>query len=379
MDNRAANLKLCATLGLTALICVWLGQNSIKSYWQEHYYRQCPLEQFDDNPLWRAGASLQQAVAQLWADNSFTGLYDFCEDQYDTIREQRGDIPAGSVERRIRERRAEQAGPASPVALSGRSEAQEAGASLAAAASPTQVATLSPQAGHSSSPNLGRVLVAGAPLILRSGDAVFFGGDSMMEGLVPHLSHWLHTKGIASVNKSRRSTGLAYPNPKVRDWPLEVENALKNDPKIKLVIMFLGPNDPWDMPNPAAPKGKFLRFRSEEWAKVYSERIGRILAAAESHRAGVIWLGLPYMRKPKFNQQMMYLDEVIGNATRSRACFLPTKNLLSSTGEYSDTMQVDGKNVTVRAKDGVHFSPQGQRILSKAVQDKIHIVPESKK
>ena len=140
--------------------------------------------------------------------------------------------------------------------------------------------------------------------------------------------------------------------------------------------MFLGPNDPWDFPDPEEPRGKFLRFRSAAWEKVYRERISRILTAAEQHQARVIWLGLPYMRQPQFDQQMSYLDEVMRSETAGRALFLPTRDLLSSIGAYSDDMPLGGRAVTVRARDGVHFSPRGQRILAQAIQQQIHILPK---
>ena len=375
--GRRTGARLALVLALTALFGLWLAQDSLSAYWQEHYYRAYPLAWLERFALWRSGSLLHDRAAARWADNDIAWFYRYLFVRYEAFRK-RGDEPVAAGPERpglvadVRPGAAAGAGDSPPAA-----PVPAASPGLRPVSSPAALSRLEPERPHSgdAEPMIRPEDPARPPCILHSGAAVFFGGDSLMEGVAPHVAHWLFRQGIASCNKSHRSTGLSYPN-KVRDWPLEVERSLEGNPQIRLVIMFLGPNDPWDFPDPEEPRGKFLRFRSAAWEKVYRERISRILTAAEQHQARVIWLGLPYMRQPQFDQQMSYLDEVMRSETAGRALFLPTRDLLSSTGAYSDDMPLGGRAVTVRARDGVHFSPRGQRILAQAIQQQIHILPK---
>ena len=77
----------------------------------------------------------------------------------------------------------------------------------------------------------------------------------MMQGVAPFVERSLKKQyGIQSVNLSKQSTGLSYP--KFFDWPNTIEQTLKQQTDIRLLVVFLGPNDPWDF-----PKGKkYLKF-----------------------------------------------------------------------------------------------------------------------
>ena len=81
-----------------------------------------------------------------------------------------------------------------------------------------------------------------ANIVLGQGDKVFFAGDSMMQGVAPFVERSLKKQyGIQSVNLSKQSTGLSYP--KFFDWPNTIEQTLKQQTDIRLLVVFLGPND----------------------------------------------------------------------------------------------------------------------------------------
>lgn len=207
-------------------------------------------------------------------------------------------------------------------------------------------------------------------IVLHQGDKVFFAGDSLMQGVAPFMQKYLKQAGINSINLSKQSTGLAYPN--FFDWPKTIEQILQKSPDIRLLVIFLGPNDPWDIPNPKG--GPYLRFKSEEWRDIYQSRITRILETARTHNVQVIWLGVPYMKAQKLNEQMRYLNEVLVTALQGKAIWLPTEKLLSNgTGHYVDSITVAQKILRVRSKDGIHFSPSGQKILAEYIQQQLII------
>lgn len=211
---------------------------------------------------------------------------------------------------------------------------------------------------------------------LAAGDKVLLIGDSLMQGVAPYVQQALQQRyAISSLNLSKQSTGLSYPD--FFDWPLTVEKTLAADSSIKAVVVFLGPNDPWDLPDPnKGEKSPYLKFKSKEWEAVYRSRISRIVQAADAQGAGVIWLGLPFMQPEPLNSQMQYLDGVMRSEVRGKAIFVPTKYILTGGAEqYTDSMLIDGKTVRLRSKDGIHFTPTGQKQIAIAVMRRLEAAP----
>ena len=202
-------------------------------------------------------------------------------------------------------------------------------------------------------------------------DKVFFAGDSLMQGVAPFCQKWLKQEhDIESINLSKQSTGLSYPQ--AFDWPATIEKTLKANPSIAALVVFLGPNDPWDFPDPEHKGGHYLKFKSAQWEQVYLSRVQRILDIAQQHQVKVIWLGIPYMRKNSLNEQMLYLDALLENYLKDKVIWLPTKQLLSGANAgYVDSIEINGKTTRMRSKDGIHFTPAAQRILSEYIQSKL--------
>jgi len=189
----------------------------------------------------------------------------------------------------------------------------------------------------------------------------------MMQGVAPFVERSLKKQyGIQSVNLSKQSTGLSYP--KFFDWPNTIEQTLKQQTDIRLLVVFLGPNDPWDF-----PKGKkYLKFASPEWSEEYLSRVNRILTAAEQHHVQVIWMGIPYMKQAKLNKQMRYLDKLLADEISPKALWIPTDKLLSNGSDtYADSVNINGKIIRYRSKDGIHFSAEGQKLLADKIMEKI--------
>lgn len=315
---------LFAALLCTGLLTVWFAQNSINAYWQQTYHRPGPLEHLNGFGWWRSGAALKES-----ADGRYRAFRDWFAAQEQT-RETDRSPPVPSAQ-------------TPPVAAETNVKPPSA--------------TVKPL--ESSTPDPYKVR-------LSAGDKVFFAGDSMMEGIAPYLQRRLRSEyGIESLNLSRQSTGLSYPQ--FFDWPAAVEQHLRDDPSIKLVVVFLGPNDPWDFPNPQQPGSRnYLKFQSPEWEQVYRGRIRRIADAAQAADVGLIWLGIPLMKGSRLNGQMRYLDRLMADELKGRALWLPTDRLLggSPDGTYSDSITHNGQPLRVRSKDGIHFTLKGQQFLA---------------
>lgn len=199
-------------------------------------------------------------------------------------------------------------------------------------------------------------------VILYPKESVFFAGDSLMQGVAPHVVRLLHKANqINGVDLSKQSTGLSYP--KAFNWPENIEKALDSDPSIKVLVVFLGPNDPWDFL--IKGQSKYSKFKSEEWEQEYRSRIQKILDTAQDHFVKVIWVGVPCMKKSKLNQDVLYLTNLYqSEIEKANQLYLPTSELLGCQNGYSDTALIDGKTRKVRTRDGIHFEIVGQKALA---------------
>lgn len=319
-------LALVAALLLT----IWIGQQSINAYWQQKYHQASPLEKLNGLAVWRYGATIQNNLNESY--QNLLNKFNKQNEKWLTENDKQ----------------------TSETPLSG-----EIHDVVQAAAS----STISPSMllEHDD-------VLTSKKITLKTGDKVVFAGDSIMQGIAPHLQRWLKNEyEIDSINLSKQSTGLAYPS--FFDWPTTLEQTLKNDQQVKLLIVLFGANDPWDFPDPSKHNGiPYLKFESPEWERVYLERVNRIIQAAKQSNATVIWLGIPYMKRVQLNTQMHYLENVLSkelNGTKDNVLWLPINQMLSDGEEvYKDAIELNGKMVRIRTKDGIHFTTQGQQFLA---------------
>ena len=332
--------RLYVAMLLTALLTVWFSQDSINAYWQQTYHRASPLEKLNDYGWWRSGSHWQQAALER-----HEAALSWLETKNESWRQQHT---------------AEHAPPSIVVLPTEPTVPSEAEAKPASA--PVVAQNTAPK------PLPERVQ-------LSAGDKVFFAGDSMMEGVAPHVQRWLSSQyGIDSLNLSRQSTGLSYPS--FFDWPATIEKTLREDQKIRLLVVFLGPNDPWDFPNPEPGTRGYLKFQSPEWEQVYRQRIERIVTAAKAADVQIIWLGVPLMKSSRLNAQMRYLDSLFASELAGKTIWLPTDKIMGGEdGQYRDSISINGQTVRLRSKDGIHFTIKGQQFLADQIAGRIDYRP----
>lgn len=352
--------KVFYALVVTSLLLVWFNQQSIRLYCQQKYHDDCEIPGLSQNPQWRFGAQLNQALEN--ARVAFVGSFAATADL--------------SLVAQAEAAADEEPAPLPKVATA---PAPEHPPLSAAHAAPTHTATqapvpapvrpqpvaVAPVVSHPSQVEPGRT----APLMasLATGDEVFFVGDSLMQGVAPHMANTLRKRyNVKSLNLSKQSTGLAYPS--FFNWPKTVESTLASNPNIRLMVIFLGPNDPWDMP---VVKGKpFLRFKTPDWEAAYRQRIDSILDTAQAHNVQVIWVGPPNMEKPKLSTAMAYLSDLYkSQIERYQQHFVSANEILGyQNDEFSYYRTTgDGKKVKTRVDDGIHFTTTGQKLIAERV------------
>lgn len=337
---------------VTTLLLFWLNQNSISLYCQQKYHQSCELPLIGQSPAWRLGGNLTLALG-----DARSAFLDSLERH--TLLAQADGVPTVELPPNLPVVSVDVAHllptvPVEPVVAHVSPPAQPA-------PEPLKVATTQP---------------APPPLVpgqlpkavsLAAGDEVFLVGDSLMQGVAPHLANTLLKRyQIKSVNLSRQSTGLAYPG--FFNWPQTVATTLQNQPHIRLMVVFLGPNDPWDMPE---SKGKpFLRFKSPEWEALYRKRIDLILEQARAHNVQVIWVGPPNMQKPRLSTAMAYLSGLYeSQAQLYQQHYVSANGVLGyQADEFSYTLQnSQGKRVKTRVDDGIHFTTTGQKLIAERI------------
>ncbi|MBW8357899.1 DUF459 domain-containing protein [Pseudomonas sp. TNT2022 ID1048] len=352
--------KVFYALVVTSLLLVWFNQQSIRLYCQQKYHDDCEIPGLSQNPQWRFGAQLNQALEN--ARVAFVGSFAATADL--------------SLVAQAEAAADEEPAPLPKVATA---PAPEHPPLSAAHAAPTHTATqapvpapvhpqpvaVAPVVSHPPQVEPGRT----APLMasLATGDEVFFVGDSLMQGVAPHMANTLRKRyNVKSLNLSKQSTGLAYPS--FFNWPKTVESTLASNPNIRLMVIFLGPNDPWDMP---VVKGKpFLRFKTPDWEAAYRQRIDSILDTAQAHNVQVIWVGPPNMEKPKLSTAMAYLSDLYkSQIERYQQHFVSANEILGyQNDEFSYYRTTgDGKKVKTRVDDGIHFTTTGQKLIAERV------------
>ncbi len=204
---------------------------------------------------------------------------------------------------------------------------------------------------------------ARGPIPIHQGDRILLVGDSLMQGVAPHVIAALRrTYRVESMDLSRHSTGLTYPA--FFDWPATVEAAFELE-AYQAVIVFLGANDPWDM----NLHGSYTRFGSDRWREVYSERVKRIIQTASDYQARLIWLGIPPMGREDLAGKETRLNDIYAKEVEAFplvARFVPTAPSLSLDGSsFTKFLELpDRGSVMVRTDDGVHFTTQGQKLLA---------------
>jgi lysophospholipase L1-like esterase len=194
---------------------------------------------------------------------------------------------------------------------------------------------------------------------------ILFAGDSMMQGVAPLAIHELSKShpDWEMYDLSRQSTGLTVK--RYFDWPARIKDEIA-EKNLTVVIMFLGPNDPWDIYLP----GKKITFPSNDWSRHYAERVDEILAQAQEHNVRVVWVGLPSMREGRIHDGAEIQNQIFyDRANTWHMDFLSTEQLL---GPLSLPFQKyisnnEGQTVKLRADDGIHFSSTGLKKITHAL------------
>lgn len=217
-----------------------------------------------------------------------------------------------------------------------------------------------------------------APTVANAPDARFGGEDGVFrfivvgDGLAVGLGAGLERlteldPRFEVVNRAKANSGVA--RPEIYDWPLNIPKFLKSSP-FDAVVVLMGANDM------RAIKVGEARVEpgTPEWESAYRANVDLILASIKDSGARPYWVTLPPMQKPEFEAQM----QLVSALQRERVvtggfALIDIKAALSNPdGSYMiGDMDAKGKLRTLRGKDGISFSRQGNDLLAGLVMGAI--------
>jgi hypothetical protein len=188
-------------------------------------------------------------------------------------------------------------------------------------------------------------------------------GDSLGQGVWGSL-YWRFyaTREVRVINATKASTGF-------NRTPYEDLLDIGDGQSAQLAVVMTGANDAqnaW----PLQEGGAVGVFGTAAWAQLYRQRMDRFFDAAQARGTSVIWIGLPIMRDPGFEQRMALVREAQRDACAARGVtyldLVPPS--VDDAGAYTEIKKDDkGRFRTFRGDDGVHLTVFGSEWVAEIV------------
>jgi hypothetical protein len=195
---------------------------------------------------------------------------------------------------------------------------------------------------------------------------VALAGDSMMAvGLSATLMRQAAgNKNLRIVKVFRSGTGLA--RPEVFNW-MDEYPAMLGAEQPDVVIVAIGANDGQGF----VVDGKVLPYGSEDWRRVYQERLADYLAMVEAGGARVVWVGLPPMRVAVYDDKIAAINRIaytVVSQSPQAIWWNPVSYVGDETGKFREFLTLaDGRTMRIRSSDGIHLSDEGAGLLTTAL------------
>lgn len=186
-------------------------------------------------------------------------------------------------------------------------------------------------------------------------------GDSYGEGIWAGLYNDLRGNPAFTVhNFAKRSTGFT----RYKSLNLLDDSRAKLDGQsVDLAVVSFGANDTNDI----WEEGHLMPYMSDDWKTFIAKRAREWVEQVRHTGATVVWIGLPRMRKVKFDHQIAEMNAF--NAKLMCDLDVPFVDTVPKSvdekGEYTEYLVPPGQHdaIKARAGDGIHMTMTGYRIL----------------
>ncbi len=195
---------------------------------------------------------------------------------------------------------------------------------------------------------------ASAPAVLATGDSTIEGIDSF---LGDRLGSTARTRSA-----SRPGTGLSKASFDGEAWPAAARSQVSRF-KPRITVMLLGANDGFPM---QTADGAQVTCCEDPWVAEYALRARSLMRTYTRSRGHVLWLLLP---TPRDDAKASIVAQVNRAVTAASDGLKDVRVLdlgprLSPGGRYAEQVRRDGRDVTVRADDGLHLTNAGAAIAA---------------
>jgi hypothetical protein len=184
---------------------------------------------------------------------------------------------------------------------------------------------------------------------------LWIAGDSLAGSLGPSLGELTGATGVVQPQyDSRVSSGLM--NDSFFDWPEHAAEQLDDlDPEA--VVFIIGTND--------------ANAWSDNQAGEYAQRTEAMMRLLAGNGRDVFWVNAPVMKSSDLEENVLVVDEI----QRQAAARVPGVTYVDAHARFADSdgdyqssiIDITGERVSLRAGDGIHFSPEGGDYLAEAV------------
>ncbi|MFZ4584250.1 MAG: DUF459 domain-containing protein [Acidimicrobiia bacterium] len=205
-----------------------------------------------------------------------------------------------------------------------------------------------------------RAAVKTRPLTSANPLRLWIAGDSLAGALGPSLGEIAGKTGVVQPQfESRVSSGLASNG--IVNWPERAAEEI-NRLNPEVIVFIIGTNDfPIGIDQSAQP--------------AYEQKVDAMMSLLAQNDRPVYWVGPPILRDPKMNRGVQAVNALFARLAPKHPSitFVDSYKIFSPPdGKYSAKLKnAEGKDVAVRAGDGVHFTDLGGDLLGGVVFDLI--------
>ncbi len=206
---------------------------------------------------------------------------------------------------------------------------------------------------------------------IRNGGKIEIGvfGDSFGDGIWAGLYNELRDKPDFAVHRfAKQSTGFTRYNSLNL---LEDARAKLAGQPVDIAVINFGANDTQDIYD----EGRLMSYMSPDWQRVVGQRVRAYVDLFRGRGTSVVWVGLPRMRKPAFDDQIQQMNRFYADLMcELKVPFIDTlPKSIDQQGAYTEYLKPvgGGEPIKARAEDGIHMSMTGYRILISDMTDNI--------
>jgi hypothetical protein len=189
-------------------------------------------------------------------------------------------------------------------------------------------------------------------------------GDSQAAGLARGLQRVLINEARYRVlNRTHPGASFAHAE---NEWLTPIQHFVETE-KADVAIVMFGGNDRIDMRDTG---DRYLRFGTDAWRDVYTERVERVLKILVSAGLKATWCGNPVARSAKYSTDMEYINKIYeAEAALFGVQFLPLwSTVADDQGGYTAYgKDRDGVTERLRADDGIHFTAAGYELIAQKI------------